>query len=576
VHVANTGLKTRRLLAARAGYSCGIALLFFLFGVKGLQNAVAEGDTRTITMHHIHTGEDITITFKRDGRYDDAALKKLNWFLRDWRRSEATDMDPRLIDLVWEVQRESTSKEPIQVVCGYRSPQTNAMLRRRSEGVARYSQHILGRAMDFYVPGVPLEQLREIGLRLQRGGVGFYPESGTPFVHMDVAGIRMWPRMTREQLVRVFPDGRTVQIPTDGKPLPGYALALADVRAHGAMPSESSLEAARNAGINVDTLVAGNERPVANLFAKLFGRAREPDEDEADAAAIPESAAASGSKPVALAGLNPKTEKKTSAVSAVKDKVASAMAKLKLVHIATLLPAPAPATPPPPAPIRPIASAAAATPKQIILARGYWEGPPDGMAVGNPLEEVAYRRSDTKVADADNTASIGPASGASDAHGMSALALGYADQHDADATSGASTGAAGIAVLRAAASAAREAVPATTTVAVKRAANQVASAIMTASASSLTVVKDSARLANPWLRAIILSPSVRHFLTTVALGDRDFRSLAALMVKPRDSVMMKFSADPNPGLSQDSFSGAAIVFVSTVNYPAATHTASLQ
>ena len=223
MHVGSARLNTRRSFSARAGYSCGLALLVFLFGSKALQNAVAEGDTRTISMHHVHTGEDITITYKRDGRYDAAALAKLNWFLRDWRRGEETSMDPRLIDLVWEVQRESNTNEPIQVVCGYRSPQTNAMLRRRSEGVAQFSQHMLGRAMDFYIPGIPLGQLRVIGLRLQRGGVGFYPTSGSPFVHMDVAGIRMWPRMTREQLVNVFPDGRTVQIPTDGKPLPGYA-----------------------------------------------------------------------------------------------------------------------------------------------------------------------------------------------------------------------------------------------------------------------------------------------------------------------------------------------------------------
>ena len=96
----------------------------------------------------------------------------------------------------------------------------------------------------------------------------------------------------------------------------------------------------------------------------------------------------------------------------------------------------------------------------------------------------------------------------------------------------------GIAALRAAALAARQDIPAKTTIAVKRAADQVASAVMTASASSMTVIKSGAHVANPWLRAIVLSPSVKHFLTTVALGDRDFRSLASLMVKPRNAVKM--------------------------------------
>ena len=139
-----------------------------------------------------------------------------------------------------------------------------------------------------------------------------------------------------------------------------------------------------------------------------------------------------------------------------------------------------------------------------------------------------------------------------------------------------SAAAMGIAALRAAALAARQDIPATTTIAVKRAADQVASAVMTASASSMTVVKDDAHLANPWLRAIVLSPSVKRFLTTVALGDRDFRALASLMVKPRNAVKMTFSADPNPGLAPDHFNGAAIVFVSTVNYTTPTHTASLR
>ena len=568
MHVAKARLTAGRSFAARAAYTCGIAAVFFLIGSRGLQNAVAEGETRTITMHHLHTGEDITVTYKREGRYDEAALKKLDWFLRDWRRGEATSMDPRLIDLVWEVQRETGSNDPIEVVCGYRSPQTNAMLRRRSEGVARFSQHMLGRAMDFYIPGISLEKVREIGLRLQRGGVGFYPESGSPFVHMDVAGIRMWPRMTREELARVFPDGRTVQIPTDGKPMPGYALALAEIAKRGAMPSANSLEAARNAGVNIDTVLAGNDRPApANPFAKLLGLAQDDEEDDADAKLIP---ASYQSKPVLLAGLDVTPAKKPAIAQAVTAKVERAIDKLRLVHVAKVLPAPAhpttqgssqkPGSAPAPT-IRPIPTATTLTPSQIIAARGYWEGPPDGMAVANPLAEMAYRRSETSAADdSDSTGTVHP--------------LAYADT---DGTANGATAATGIAALRAAALAAvHESVPAKTTVAVKRAADQVASAIVTASSSSMTVIREGAHVANPWLRAIVLSPSVKRFLTTAALGDRDFRWLASLMVKPHRAVRMTFSADPNFGLAQDHFSGAAIAFVPTVSYAAATHTASLQ
>src|SRR5439155_661543 len=87
-------------------------------------------------------------------------------------------------------------------------PETNAMLRRRSSGVAQFSQHMLGKAIDFYIPGVSLEQLREAGLRAQRGGVGFYPTSGAPFVHMDTGSVRHWPRMPEAQLASVLSKGQ--------------------------------------------------------------------------------------------------------------------------------------------------------------------------------------------------------------------------------------------------------------------------------------------------------------------------------------------------------------------------------
>jgi uncharacterized protein YcbK (DUF882 family) len=568
-----------------------LALLICILGSKTLQNAVAEGDTRSITMHHLHTGEDITITYKRNGRYDEAALEKLNWFLRDWRRGEQTRMDPHLIDLVWEVQREAAADETIQVVCGYRAPQTNAMLRRRSGGVARFSQHMLGHALDFYIAGVSLEHLREIGLRLQRGGVGFYPTSGSPFVHMDTGGVRMWPRMTHDELARVFPDGRTVHIPSDGKPLPGYALALAEVRKHGGAPSELSLDAARNAGVNVETVLASNER-VRNPFAKLLDFSRDDDEDEAapvTTATVVAAASPARSKPttpVAVAGAQGVSEHKPSSVDPI-DKLASNAAKPKLVQVAALLPARLST-----AASEPAEPANSGTPNDIIRARGYWQGPPDGMAITSsarpPAGDASNKPNSAKAA----TVAIGGPFRDGRDETAPTVTLAYAEQppaHPPVATTAAITGTAApraTTTLNGPQVRSEQALspepldaeapvgPNGTTVAIKRVANQIASTILSTRASSVIAIKAGARLENPWLRAVLMAPSVHRFLTTLALGARDFRTLATLMVKPRSAVMMTFAADPNPGLDHEHFTGPAVVFVSTVNYP--TRTAILQ
>jgi len=217
------------LSISRAVNRAGLAVCLLLVGAVGVRHADAVGDTRTISLHHVHTDESLTITFKKNGQYDEEALKKINWIMRDWRKNEATTMDREEIDLLWLVYQEVGAKEPIEIICGYRSPATNNMLRNRSKGVARNSQHTLGKAIDFYIPGVPLETLRAAAMRLQGGGVGYYPTSGSPFVHLDIGNVRAWPRMTREQLVKLFPDGRTVHLPTDGTPLPGYELAQADL-----------------------------------------------------------------------------------------------------------------------------------------------------------------------------------------------------------------------------------------------------------------------------------------------------------------------------------------------------------
>ncbi|MBO9590065.1 DUF882 domain-containing protein [Devosia sp.] len=185
---------------------------------------------RALYLYYTHTKETARIVFKRDGKYVQSGLNELNQFLRDWRRNEPTKMDPRLFDLIWEVYQEVGGTQPINIVSAYRSPKTNAMLAETSSGVADNSQHMRGTAMDFFIPGVNLSKLRAVAMSKQVGGVGYYPTSGSPFVHLDVGSVRAWPRMTRAQLKEIFPDGRTMHLPTDGKPLSqeGYNIALAE------------------------------------------------------------------------------------------------------------------------------------------------------------------------------------------------------------------------------------------------------------------------------------------------------------------------------------------------------------
>jgi uncharacterized protein YcbK (DUF882 family) len=578
VHLSKARLKSYSVVLLRAAYSSGIAALVILSGSQVLQNAVAEGDTRTISLHHSHTNEDITITFKRDGRYDEAALEKLNWFLRDWRKQQETKMDPHLIDLVWEVQRESGSKEPIWVVCGYRSPETNAMLRRRSSGVARFSQHMLGHAMDFYIPGAPLDQLRAIGLRLQRGGVGFYPTSGSPFVHMDTGGIRMWPRMTREQLVRVFPDQRTVYLPSDGRPLAGYEQALADVRK-------------RDGNADVNVADAGGERRSLNPFSKLLHLARgNDDEEEADGAtsapaATPAPAAteplrtrakAAVAAAIDRAGQKIATEKTKIAevASRAEDKIAAE--KTKLISVASNAASNAHVI------SRAEAAPMAATPNQIILSRGFWQGVPDGTPTTRPIQtavgavDAVARGRRVDVASADNTGALGAST---ENRVAPDVALAYAEQAGhgtaADAASSAQVANAALRTALLNRAIAVQTGDNTTTVAVKRVAGRPASAIVTLSTKKASgALADTTRLNDPWLRAILVSPSVNRFLCITSLGMPDYRMLAQLMAKPANSAMMTFAADPNPGLDYARFSGSAVVFISTVTYPL--RTANLQ
>lgn len=256
--------------------------------------APAKAQDRSLSFKQMHTGETLTVTFKRNGRFDSDGLKKINYILRDWRRNEATTMDPALLDLIWEVRQAVGSKAPVHVLSGYRSPVTNSALRSRSSGVAQSSLHMSGRALDFYLPDVPLQRLRETALKYQRGGVGYYPTSGSPFVHLDTGNPRHWPRMTRQQLAKLFPDGKTVHIPSDGKPMPGYNQAVAELSRGGSTRTASVTSSGRQQMVmnypRLDPSVPIAQAAVAatssrsggrGLFAALFDSGEDGDEEAA-------------------------------------------------------------------------------------------------------------------------------------------------------------------------------------------------------------------------------------------------------------------------------------------------------
>ncbi len=262
----------------------GVTAYALLHAPSSTQPAVADGDTRTLTFVNNHTNESGSFTFRVNGRYDQDALDKLNWFLRDWRLNEQTKMDPQLFDVLWEVYQQSGSTQPIDVLSAYRSPQTNAMLRRRSRLVASKSQHMQGKAIDAHFIDVGPAKIRDVAMRMQEGGVGFYPIGSTPWVHIDSGTVRYWPRMSRSALARLFPDGKTVFIPSDGQPMDGYAEAKAMIEARGG---------------DVQTASGSS----GGLLSWLFGGARGGGEDDAeDSGGAPILVGGRGGPPVIASG----------------------------------------------------------------------------------------------------------------------------------------------------------------------------------------------------------------------------------------------------------------------------------
>jgi uncharacterized protein YcbK (DUF882 family) len=519
----------KSLSLPKAGYHLGLTSLLLLLGAGSVHDATALNETRTLSFHHTHSDEDLTVTFKRDGRYDEEALKQLNHYLRDWRSQEQTTMDRHLFDILWEVYRDVDGKKPIQIISSYRSPSTNAMLRRRSAGVARFSQHMLGHAMDFYIPDVPLEQIRFAGLRLQRGGVGFDPTSGSPFIHLDTGSIRHWPRMTHDQLARVFPDGRTVHIPSDGNPLSGYELARADIEKRG--------------GDDVSTISRAS-----SLFAALFGfRGTSSDDEDEGASATDKAAPAklmASAAPAKFAEPVPMPRAKPAIAGTFQ--LASADAQI-LRSAKQSAPSQNAETKP-------------QTPADIINARGFWD---DASAPKPPTP--AQMAAD---AASQALASSNPRSTAT-VRALQALAYAPASSTLVDHSNivAASAPIPGGYRVSAAPPTAAAATTIDTVVAkgVQGPANPVATSAR---------LGGSSRDNDLWMRVMILAPSASTSMNTTVLGDADMSLLRMYFAKPQTAIVIVFSDDPQTGMLSDRFTGSATARLATESF--VTQTASLR
>jgi uncharacterized protein YcbK (DUF882 family) len=157
--------------------------------VAGPQLLKAAAPERSLSFYNLHTAEKLRLVYWADGGYVPESLAAINHHLRDHRTGAIHEIDRRLLDLLWQVRGQLETTEPFEIISGYRSPQTNAMLRGRSNGVATHSLHMDGMAADVRVPGRTLEQIRNIAIWIKSGGVGYYPSQ---FVHIDVGRVRTW------------------------------------------------------------------------------------------------------------------------------------------------------------------------------------------------------------------------------------------------------------------------------------------------------------------------------------------------------------------------------------------------
>ncbi|QJE74433.1 DUF882 domain-containing protein [Aerophototrophica crusticola] len=174
----------------KLGLAAGAAICLPTLITDTAEAASLSAPRRTLQFVSLHTGEKLKVTYWADGRYLPTALQDVNEMLRDWRTGEQTRMDPKLLDLLFQLRQKLRADQAFQVISGYRSPKTNSMLHASSDGVASKSLHMEGKAIDIDMAGRQLKKIRQAALDLRLGGVGYYPKSS--FVHVDTGRVRQW------------------------------------------------------------------------------------------------------------------------------------------------------------------------------------------------------------------------------------------------------------------------------------------------------------------------------------------------------------------------------------------------
>lgn len=183
-------LERRRFLGLCAGAVATVAAAPTVAAQLPVQRYLADRPERRLAFLNLHTGEKLQRTYWVQGEYDDGALAEIDHILRDFRTDEVLSIDRNLLDVLSALRFTTGLPYPFHIISGYRSPRTNAMLRRKSAGVAKKSLHMKGQAIDVRLSGLPLAELRKAALELRAGGVGYYPGSG--FIHLDTGRVRSW------------------------------------------------------------------------------------------------------------------------------------------------------------------------------------------------------------------------------------------------------------------------------------------------------------------------------------------------------------------------------------------------